>query len=139
ADFGTPMIIGEGFRVLATLIYTEFVNEFGGNPRVASTLSVMLLAVTIRALLLQRAWAKRTSYGQEAIRPLSVYRLSPVGTALAALAVYGIVFSAFLPPLTICVSSFLKSQGPMLLPAFTLAGFRLGSRLPLAFRNTLLF
>lgn len=139
ADFGTPMIIGEGFRVLATLIYTEFVNEFGGNPRVASTLSVMLLAVTIGALLLQRAWAKRTSYGQEAIRPLSVYRLSPLGTALAALVVYGIVFAAFLPTLTIIVSSFLKSQGPMLLPEFTLEGFRLASRLPLAFRNTLLF
>jgi len=139
ADFGTPQIIGEGFRVLASLIYSEYVNEFGGNPRVASTLSVMLLAVTIGALLLQRAFAKRYAYGQEAIRPLGVYRLSPLGTFVAALVVYTIVFAAFLPTLTIIVSSFLKSQGPLLLPEFSLQGYRLASRLPLAFRNSLVY
>src|SRR5690606_33279036 len=87
-------------------------------------------------LLLQRMYAKRASYGQEAIRPLGVFRLSPLGTIISALVVYGIVLAAFLPTLTIIVSSFLKSQGPMLLPEFTLEGYRLASRLPLAFRNT---
>lgn len=136
ADFGTPMIIGEGFRVLAALIYTEFVNEFGGNPKMASTLSVLLLAVTVSALLLQRAYAKRASFGLEAVRPLGTFTV-PRGRATAAgLFVYGTVFAAFLPTLTIIVSSFLKSQGPMLLPIFSLEGYRFASRLPLAMRNT---
>ena len=36
SDFGTPMIIGENYRVLASQIYTEFVNEHGGNPAVTA-------------------------------------------------------------------------------------------------------
>lgn len=139
ADFGTPMIIGEGFRVLASLIYTEFINEFGGNPRVASTLSVLLLTVTIGALLIQRAYAKRASYGQEAIRPLGVYRFSSRGTIIACVVVYGIVLLAFLPTITIVVSSFLESRGPMLIPRFSVEGYRLAGRLLLSLRNTMIF
>jgi iron(III) transport system permease protein len=33
ANFGTPMLIGEGLRTLPTLTYGEFINELGGNPR----------------------------------------------------------------------------------------------------------
>lgn len=139
ADFGTPMIIGEGFRVIASLIYSEFINEFGGNPRVASTLSVILLSVTIGALLIQRWIAKRTSFGQDATKPLGVYRLPRGGTSLAALFVYGVVIAALLPTITIVVSAFLKSQGPILYPEFSLEGFRLARRLPLALKNSLLF
>jgi len=139
ADFGTPMIIGEGFRVLASLIYSEFINEFGGNPRVASTLSVILLTITIGALLVQRWFAKRASFGQDAMKPLGVFRLPRLGKGFAGAFVYGVVILALLPTITIVVSAFLKSQGPIIYPEFTLEGFGLARRLPFALRNTLLF
>lgn len=139
ADFGTPMIIGEGFRVIASLIYSEFINEFGGNPRVASTLSVILLTVTIGALLVQRWLARRSSYGQDATKPLGVFRLPRLGTGLSAAFVYGVVVLALLPTITIVVSAFLRSQGPILYPEFTLEGFRLARRLPLALKNSVMF
>jgi iron(III) transport system permease protein len=139
SDFGTPMIIGEGFRVLAALIYSEFINEFGGNPRVASTLSVILLTVTVGALLIQRAYAKRASYGQEAMKALGVFRLPRAGAIAATTFVYGIVLLAFLPTLTIVVSSFLEARGPILLPSFSLEGYRLARRLPLALQNSMIF
>ena len=31
ADFGTPALIGEGYRVMPTLVYSEFVGETGGS------------------------------------------------------------------------------------------------------------
>lgn len=139
ADFGTPMIIGEGFRVIASLIYSEFINEFGGNPRVASTLSVILLTVTIGALLIQRWVAKRFSFGQDATKPLGIFRLPKLGSGLAALFVYGVILAALLPTITIVVSAFLKSQGPVLYPEFSLEGFRLARRLPLALQNSVVF
>src|SRR5690606_5577735 len=139
ADFGTPMIIGEGFRVLAQLIYSEFINEFGGNPRVASTLSVILLCVTIGALLVQRWWAKRASHGQDSAKPLGVFRLPRLGSGLAGTFVYGVVILALLPTITIVVTAFLRSQGPIIYPEFTLEGFRLARRLPLALRNSVVF
>ena len=45
ADFGTPMLIGEGFRTMPTMIYSEFVSEVGGNANFsASMASIMLLS-----------------------------------------------------------------------------------------------
>ena len=32
ADFGAPMIIGEGYQVLPTIVYSLFVDEMGGPP-----------------------------------------------------------------------------------------------------------
>ena len=139
ADFGTPMIIGEGYRVLATLIYTEFINEFGGNPRRASTFSLLLLTITVGALLIQRWFAARRSFGQESVRPLGIRTLPPGKRLAASLFVYGVVFTAFLPSFTVIVSSFLESQGPMLLASFSIDGYREALRLPLALRNTLVF
>ncbi len=139
ADFGTPMIIGEGFRVLAQLIYSEFINEFGGNPRVASTVSVILLCVTIGALLVQRWLAKRASHGQDSTKPLGVFRMSRLGSGFARTFVYGIVILALLPTITIVITAFLRSQGPIIYTEFTLEGFRLARRLPLALRNSVVF
>jgi hypothetical protein len=39
ADFGTPMLIGEGFVVMPVLIYSEFVSEMGGQANFAAALS----------------------------------------------------------------------------------------------------
>lgn len=139
SDFGTPMIIGEGFRVLATLVYTEFVNEFGGNPRVASTLAILMLTVTVGALLVQRYFASRSSFGQEAVTPLGIRWVSTPQRILAAVIVYTVVIAALLPTLTIVVSSFLESRGPLLIARFTLEGYRSAARLPIALRNSIVF
>ncbi len=31
ADFGTPMLIGEGYRTVPVLIFNEFISEVGGD------------------------------------------------------------------------------------------------------------
>jgi len=138
SDFGTPMIIGESFRVLASQIYTEFVNEHGGNPVVASALSLILLAITVGALLWQRAWVKKRSYGQETVRPLAVRSLSRGGRVAATLYVYALVLAASLPIVTIIVSSFLKARGPLITGEFTLEGYANALRLPHALANTVM-
>lgn len=139
ADFGTPMIIGENYRVLASVIYTTFINEHGGNPTVASALSFVLLIITIGALFVQRWYARRRSYGQETNRPLMSIRLSGFKLAAASTFVYAIVLAACLPLLTIVFSSFLRSRGPLLTGEFTLEGYLKALRLPLALTNTLVF
>lgn len=138
SDFGTPMIIGESFRVLASQIYTEFVNEHGGNPVVASALSLILLAITVGALLWQRAWVRKRSFGQETVRPLAVRSLSRGGRIAATVYVYALVLSASLPIVTIVVSSFLKARGPLITGEFTLEGYANALRLPHALFNTVM-
>jgi len=139
ADFGTPMIIGEGYRVMASVIYTEFVNEHGGNPRVASSLSLILLVVTVGALFLQRWYARRRSFGQETVKPLMNRKLSGGKLVGATAFVYAVVLGAGLPLMAIVFSSFLKSRGPLLTGEFTLEGYTSAIRLPTALFNTLFF
>lgn len=123
-DLGTPIILGEKFRVLPVLIYGEFVNDFGGQPVLASTLSVLLLAVTTAALLLQRWFSARFSYATAAIRPLTLQEQT-FGKRLAAAAyVYTLMGITVLPLINIIVSSFLKSNGPVLTAEFTLDNYR---------------
>ncbi len=43
SDFGTPMLIGEGYRTFPVLIYTQFISEVGGNSAFASALAIMAI------------------------------------------------------------------------------------------------
>jgi len=139
-DLGTPIILGERFRVLPVLIYGEFVNEFGGRPVLASALSVVLLAVTTGALLLQRWVSARYAHGASVLRPLEVQE-QPFGKRLAATAfVFLLIGMALLPIINIVISSFLQANGPILIPKLTLGNYeRIVTQLSLPLWNTVLF
>lgn len=54
ADFGTPMLIGEGYMVLPVLVYNEYMSEIGGNAHLASALSVVVVFCSTTVLLVQK-------------------------------------------------------------------------------------
>ena len=140
SEFGTPIILGEKFRVLPVLIYGEFVNEFGGRPVFASALSAILLAVTTLALVVQRVAARRFTHGAITIRPLEVREQTLVKRSLAGAFVLLLVAIALMPVVNIVISAFLKANGPVLLAEFSLDSFRrIGPRLWTPLSNTLLF
>ena len=47
ADFGTPMLIGEGYNVMPVLIYSEFVGEMGGSANFAAAMATIMIVITI--------------------------------------------------------------------------------------------
>lgn len=137
ADFGTPMIIGENFRVLPTHIYGEFINELGGNPTMASAMSVILVLLCTGALVLQRYYAFKKTYHVECLRPLEVCKPGLVPGALMTAYTYGILFVSLIPTLVILASSFAKTKGPRLLPEFSLMSYeRVLHTVPTAITNT---
>jgi len=139
-DIGTPIIIGERFRVLPVLIFGEFVNEFGGRPVLASTLAVLLLTVTTAALLLQRWFAGRHAHGTAAIRQLTMQEQRPLKKLLASAYVLLLVGMALLPIINIVISSFLKANGPLLIAEFTLSNYaRILRTIAVPLSNTLFY
>ncbi len=122
ADFGTPMLIGEGLRTLPTLMYGEFINELGGNPSMASTLGSLLILVNTAALLAQRHFAFRRAYHVVCLQPLRVRPLAAGARVLVTALVYAVIGVALIPAATILVSSFMPTRGPVMT-----AGFSLGS------------
>ena len=54
ADFGTPALIGEGYRVMPTLVYSEFVGESGGSANFAASMATIMVMVTAIVFLAQK-------------------------------------------------------------------------------------
>ncbi len=137
ADFGTPMLIGQGEKVLPILAYDQFISEMGSNPAMASTLSMILLAVTTSVLLFQRHIVNRKTYTMSSLRPPKVIRLSPVKKILATLMVMGVVSLSIIPQATVITTSFLKTNGPVFVGGFSLDSYReVLYKVPKAIQNT---
>lgn len=137
ADFGTPMIIGEGLRTLPTLMYGEFINELGGNPAMASTLGSILILVNTTALMAQRYYAFRKAYNVVCIQPLKVQRISPGNRAVLTVIAYAVVAVALIPSTTIIISSFMPTRGPVMYAGFSLQSYQTIFHLvPRAIANT---
>lgn len=74
ADFGTPMLIGEGYRTIPVLIYTQFMSEVGGDAGFAAAIAAIFIIVTIALFLVQRIIARQYSYSMSALRPMETKR-----------------------------------------------------------------
>ncbi len=123
ADFGTPMLIGEGYKVLPVMIYDEFMSEMGGDASVASTISVVVVACSTMVLFLQKYLISRKNYKMNALRPPKRVELSGCKRILATLFVGVISFIAFLPQIVVIYTSFLKTNGPLFVKGFSLDSY----------------
>lgn len=124
SDFGTPMMIGEGYRVMPVLVYTEFVGEVGGSANFAAALSMLMVLITVVIFVVQRYVVDRKSYEMSFLRPLEVQKMGPLKSVLAHLFLYGVVCVSILPQVNIIFSSFRNSSGPIYKPGFSLDSYR---------------
>nr|WP_273702481.1 iron ABC transporter permease [Tepidanaerobacter syntrophicus] len=140
ADFGTPMLIGEGYRVLPVVVYTEFMSETGGNTSMASTLSVIIIVCSTAILFLQKWYVDRKNYQMSALRPPKISELKPLAKFLATAFCFVCVFLAMLPQITVLVTSFIKTNGPIFVKGFSLDSyFSIFYKLGRNIKNTFVF
>ena len=124
ADFGTPALIGEGFRVLPVSIYDEYMSELGGgNTAFANVLSVVVVVFALMVLLLQKKALAGRDYMMSGLRPMKRKTLSGVRNVVITLGIYFVAFLASVPQLTVAVTSFVKTSGPVFLPGFGLESY----------------
>lgn len=136
-DIGTPMIIGQNLRVFPRLVYQSFVSEHGSDYRLAASLAIVMVVITVAALLLQRWYSKKKSFGQVAIRPLGPIPLKKPALAGVSVAVYFVILLCAVPLLVVVVSSFLTYSGARVTGEWTLDNFTASASLPGALWNTL--
>ncbi len=140
ADFGTPMLIGEGYRVLPVVVYTEFMSETGGNTSMASTLSVIIIVCSTAILFLQKWYVDRKNYQMSALRPPKISELKPLAKFLATAFCFVCVFLAMLPQITVLITSFIKTNGPIFVKGFSLDSyFSIFYKLGRNIKNTFVF
>lgn len=138
SDFGTPMLIGEGYRTFPVLIYTQFISEVGGNAAFASALAILAIIIALSIFLIQKYIADRHSFSMNSLHPIEPKKVSKGKTAIISFFVYSVVFIAILPQLYLIYTSFLKTSGMIFVPGYSLDSYRNAfGRMGLAIFNTI--
>ena len=128
ADFGTPMLIGQGFRTIPVLIYTSFVGEVSTDHNFAAAIAVIVMAVTLAVFLVQKYFVERRKFTMTAMRtieprPLTGWRGWAVHTY-----VYGFLTLALAPLVVVVVSSFRKSLYGQFVNGYTFENYTRSQR-----------
>lgn len=140
ADFGTPMLIGEGYRVMPVLIYNEFISEMGGNDSFAAALAVIMVIITTVLFLAQRYISNKKSFSMSATNPMSAKKVGGVKGVLAHVFVYLMVGLSILPQLTVAYTSFRNTSGRLFVEGYSLNSYKEAfSRLGNSIFNTYFF
>ncbi len=140
ADFGTPMLIGEGYKVLPVLVYNEYMSEMGGNANMASALSVIVVACSLTVLLVQKYAVSKRNYMMTSMRPPQEVKLRGLRRLLASLPVMLVTLIGLMPQIVVVTLSFVKTGFSGFERGFTLENYQsILSRLGTNIRNTYVF
>ena len=110
ADFGTPALIGEGYDVLPTKIYIEFVGESGGSAYFASAMASLMVVITAVLFLLQKWYVNKKSFTMSAMRPIQPTRAKGAKNVLMHVFTYLLVILSVAPHLVIVWTSLRKTE-----------------------------
>jgi len=140
ADFGTPMLIGEGYQVMPVLIYSEFIREVGGQANFAAALSAIMVFITTIVFLGQKYVVNKKSFVMSSLKPIQAKKLTGLKNILAHAFVYIVVGLAVIPQITVIYTSFLKTRGPIFLKEFSIDSYtNVIGKLGNSIRNTFVY
>jgi len=123
ADFGTPMLIGEGFQVMPVLVYSEFISEVGGQANFAAALSAIMVVLTTAIFLAQKHVVNKKSFVMSSLKPVEAKKATGIKNIGAHVFVYIVVGLAIIPQVTVIFTSFLKTKGSMFIREFSLDSY----------------
>ena len=124
ADFGTPMLLGEGYTVLPVLVYNEYMSESATDPFMASALSVIIVACSMVMLALQKLVVEKKNYTMSTLRPPQETQLHGVKRFAASFPVYLVVFFALLPQIVVICQSFVERSFSGMIQGINLNNYR---------------
>ena len=140
ADFGTPMLMGEGYTVLPVLVYNEYMSESATNPYMASALSVIIVSCSLLVLLFQKLVIDKRNYMMSSLRPPQETKLRGWKRALVSIPVYIVVFLAFLPQIVVICQSFVERSFSGMVKGINFSNYEfISKKLATNIKNTYLF
>lgn len=70
ADFGTPLLIGEGYRTFPVEIYNQYLGENGTDHNFAAAISVIAIIITGVVFLFQKWATSKYEFTMSALHPI---------------------------------------------------------------------
>lgn len=110
ADFGTPLLIGEGYRTFPVEIYKQYVGETSQNYNFAAAISVIAIIITAAVFLLQKYASNKFSFKMNALHSIERKKAKPIAAILMHLYTYLVVIISMLPQVYLVYCSFRKTN-----------------------------
>ena len=123
ADFGTPMLIGQGFRTVPVLIYSSFVGEVSIDRSFAAAVSVIVIVVTLAVFLIQKYIVNRRQISMTALRTITARRLNGWRGVAVHIYVYSFLTLALAPLIVVVFSSFRNTLYGQFVSGFSLDNY----------------
>lgn len=141
ADFGTPLVIGEGYRTFPVEIYNQYLGENGTNHSFAAAISVIAILVTAAVFFLQKWATSKYKFSMNALHPVEKKKPKGIMGILMYIYTYGLVAIALLPQVYIVYLSFRNCKGSVFLEGYSLINYEAAAKklLGRSIKNTLVF
>lgn len=110
ADFGTPLLIGEGYRTFPVEIYKQYVGETSQNHSFAAAIGVIAIVITTLVFLVQKVGSNLFSYKMTALRSIERRHAKPVTSFFLHLYTYAVVTMSMLPQAYLVYLSFRRTN-----------------------------
>lgn len=137
ADYGTPLLIGQGYQTFPVIIYNEYFGETGSDHNFAAAVAVIAIIITAVIFLVQKWASNRFEFHMNALHPIEQKDAKGLAGFLIHLYTYVIVALAFMPQVYVMYCSFRNTSGKIFAKGYGLMSYKKVARdLPLAIRNT---
>ena len=123
ADFGTPLLIGQGYLTFPVLIYNEYLGENGTDYHFAATVSVIAVLVTGIFFLVQKYATSKFKFTMSALNKVQIKKAGGIKGFLMNAYCYILVALSLLPQLYIIYMSFRKYNNSILLDGYSLVNY----------------
>ena len=138
SDFGTPMLIGEGYRTFTVILYNEFVGEVSQNKGFASAIAIIAILITMVVYFSQNFVAKKQAFSMNAMHRIEKKQLHGFSNFIVHFITYVVVGISILPQLYVVYTSFLKTSGQIYVAGYSLQSYQdMFSRLGRSIQNTI--
>lgn len=140
SDFGTPMLIGQNYKVLATLVYEQYMSEVGTSSNFAAAVSMVVVLLSALVLIFQNLYVNRRNYNMSALRPPQTVHLR-IGSRIAVMIpVVVILLISMLPQIVVIVTSFKNCNGPYFVEGWSFESYQvIFTRMIRSIKNTYVF
>jgi len=123
ADFGTPMLIGEGFRTFPVTIFNEFISELGGDDGFAAAISIIAIIITTFVFLIQRFFSTRKLFTMSSLNKIRPIEAVGITKFFIHIYTYLLVGLSIMPQVYIVYTSFKKVKGTTFVPGYSLGSY----------------
>lgn len=124
SDFGTPLLLGEGYRTFPVTLYNEFVGEVSQNKGFASAIGIVAIAITCVIYIIQNIATAKTSFAMSALNPVPKKKPKGIAGVLVHLYIYIVTGISILPQVYVAYCSFRNTSGQLYVDGYSFQSYR---------------